>query len=50
VLIYDLVITQGDTFLPDSISYDLCYFEIIRNASLFTEVLSQIILISTHAN
>ncbi len=36
--VFNLIITHGDTFLPDTVSYDACYYEVIRNAALFDQL------------
>lgn len=38
VNVLNYIITHGDSFLPDTSSYDYCYYEIIRNNDLFQQV------------
>ncbi|KAI3637915.1 hypothetical protein MIR68_004564 [Amoeboaphelidium protococcarum] len=38
VQILDYILTHGDSFLPDSISYDGLYYEIIRMGTLYRKV------------
>jgi hypothetical protein len=38
IQIFDIIITHGDSFLYDTGAYDACYYEIIRNAEVFTKM------------
>ena len=38
ISIFNLVITHGDSFLPDTISYDSCYYCIVLHAEILDKL------------
>lgn len=38
ILLFNIVVTHGDAFLPDTASYDACYYEIIRHADVVEQL------------
>lgn len=38
IIIFNMIITHGDSFLPDTISYDDCYYTIIQSSNVWEKL------------